>query len=233
MGKQKSRASRKADGAGSRAKSVPRMLVSTTPLQNRMVTLTFASQFAATESAAGTGVYNFYRLNGPYDPDTAVLSDSTPGLAALTNLYRSMRVMRATVEAAGCFHSLSTTAAQLCIVPTAFQPVLPSNPRYWPVQPKTAYSYGNSTVLSTYGATGYCTGTFPKVRKDFTIHDVMNVTRQQYLDEADFASLTNSNPTRQAYFALAVTGISGSPINVAILLKIRYVIEFFDPYPLQ
>lgn len=123
-------------------RSSPGMMISVTPLRRRLVTLTFASTLSLTEGAAGVGAYNFYRMNGPYDPDTAVLSDSTPGLASLATLYRSMRVMKCSVEAGGSFFSSNHAMAQLVIVPVAFQPVLPSNPRYWAVQPQAGYSYG-------------------------------------------------------------------------------------------
>ncbi len=213
--------------------SVPRGMTSVTPLRRRLCTLVFASQVSMTESAAGTGAYNFYRLNGPYDPDTAVLSAATPGLAALSQLYRSMRVLSAGIEVAGSWlaQNFSGTAL-LSVVPTAFQPVLPSNPSYWPVQPNAA-SVPTQFHSATSGTGFYVAGTFPRLSKNWTIHDIMNVTRAQYVDEADYASLTNSNPTRQAYVAVAITTNCATTVTAYLQVKMKYVIEFFDPYPLQ
>lgn len=206
------------------------MMVSVTPLQRRICTLVFSSNLSLTESAVGTGAYNFYRLNGPYDPDTAVLSASTPGLSALAALYRSMRVLSTSVEAAGSWISIGHFGtATLSLVPTAFQPVLPSNPAYWPVQPMSAFVHSNNVFFSgTFG-----TGTLPTVLRRWKVNDVMNITRAQYVDEADFATPTNSNPTRQAYVAVAINTNSTGVLTAYLQVKLKYEIEFFDPYPLQ
>lgn len=207
------------------------MLKSVTPLNHRLVTLAFAANHAGTESAAGTGVYNFYRLNGPYDPDTAVLSNATPGLSALAQLYRSMRVLSVRAQASGAWYVSANSAATctLSLVPTAFQPVLPSNPSYWPVQP-------SARSATSIAGTGYATfpgGIFKELRGSWNVHDVLNVTKAQYRDESDYASLTNSNPTRQAYLAVAVTTNCGTVVTVVLQVVLEYLIEFFDPYPLQ
>ncbi len=204
---------------------------SVTPLANRHCKLAFSANFSGTESAVGVGIYNFYRLNGPYDPDTAVLSNATPGLAALAQLYRSMRVLAARVEVSGAWFvgSNNVGTATLSLVPTAFQPVLPSNPSYWPVQPNARYVTTN--CHSVHGT--YPCGTFPPVRGSWKIYDVMNVTKDQYLDEADFATTTASNPTRQAYVAVAVSTNNAAPVIVTLQVRIEYAIEFYDPYPLQ
>lgn len=205
-------------------------MVSHTPLERRLCTLVFSANVSLTESAAGAGAYNFYRLNGPYDPDTAVLSNATPGLSALSQLYRSMRVLSSSVEAAGnwsCTPNIGT--AQLCLVPTAFQPVLPSNPAYWPVQPNAA---SVATSHHTYSS-NFTLGTFPRVKKSWKINEIMNVSRSQYVDEADFATLTNSNPTRQAYVAVAIHTNSPAAVTAFLQVKVKYSIEFYDPYPLQ
>lgn len=219
--------SRKRFGGGGRLAP----LRSITPLANRMVQLTFCSNWAGTEGGVGAGVYNFYRLNGPYDPDTAVLSLSTPGLAALSQLYRSMRVMRVRVEVSGMWHSTANVpgTAGISLIPLAFQPVVPTNPTYWPVQPLAKHS---PTVCHSVMGTYPC-GTFPPLRASWNLYDVANITKEQYRDEADYASLTNSNPTRQIYLAVAMNTLCGVVCTVIVLVKLEYLIEFFDPYPLQ
>lgn len=67
------------------------------------------------------------------------------------------------------------------------------------------------------------------------IHDVMNVTRAQYIDEADYSSTTVTNPTRQAYVALCLNGAgeSGLALDGFFTIRIAYDVEFFNPFPLQ
>lgn len=202
------------------------------PLAGRhRCTLVFCAQHNATESAAGAGVYNFYRLNGPYDPDTAVLSASTPGLANLAGLYRSMKVVSVAVSAHCNLTCQDRATFILSLVPTAFQPVLPSNQQYWSVQRLAKSTFFQCRGLSQSGTSqNSYEGT---VTQRFRLNQVANLTPAQYMDEADYGSLTNSNPTRQLYVAVAVT--TNAPVQAfcGFHVKIAYDIEFYDPYPLQ
>lgn len=201
------------------------------PLWNsRHCVLAFASRLSIAEATAGAGAYNFYRLNGPYDPDTAVFSGSTPGLAAIAVLYRSMRVWKTTVSFDGAVYVTSMTpSAIVSLVPTAFQPVLPANPTIWSVQ-RDAKAVSTQTVSISSG--GYASPVH--VRKTFSIPHVMNITNSQYRNEADFASPTNGNPTRQAYVAVCVDTCAATAVcNLIGTVRISYAIEFYDPFPLS
>ncbi len=204
-------------------------LVPLPPMVGRRIRLTFCSKFGAIETAAGAGVYNFYRLNGPYDPDTSILSAATPGLSTYAALYSRMRVYSASIAVDGIASAAAEFTAMVSIVPTAFQTVLPSNPDYWPVQ-RLAVSKPVPPKL-VVGGPAY-TGNY-SLKANYNISDVMNVTRAQYLDEADFSSLTTSNPTRQAYFAVCLSTRSSVPMGIAFYVRISYDVEFFDPFPLQ
>lgn len=201
----------------------------------RHARLVFCSTVRLTEQAVSAGAYNFYRLNGPYDPDTAVLSLSTPGLAAIAQMYRSMRVHRTSMEVNGTVTSSEASTGLWCamvsLVPTAFQPVLPSNPNYWPVQ---RLAKSNPVKVTGGAGTRVYTG-HVSVKGSWPINDVMNVTRPQYIDEADFASTTVTNPTRQAYVAVCLNGagVSGLSLDGFFTIRMAYDIEFFDPFPLQ
>lgn len=229
----KKTSSRKAKNS-KRSKVMP--LTPVPPLAGtRRARMVFCSTVRLTEPAISAGAYNFYRLNAPYDPDTAVLSLSTPGLAAIAQLYNGMRVHRTTMEVDGNVSSSDASAGLWCamvtLVPTAFQPVLPSNPNYWPVQ-RLAVS---KPVKVTGGAgTRVYTGCV-SVKGSWSINDVLNVTRAQYVDEADFASTTVTNPTRQAYVAICLngSGVSGLALDGFFTIRIAYDIEFFSPFPLQ
>lgn len=197
---------------------------------SRHCTLTFCAKHNQGEGAVSAGIYNFYRLNGPYDPDTAVLSNSTPGLSAIAAMYRSMRVWRTAVSVHATATADHRSTLMLCLVPTAFQPVLTANPDYWPVQRDAAAApfvtrgwMGTATKLA-YDAS---------VSKTFDLPKIANLKRSQYLDESDYATLTNSNPTRQLYVAVAVATNSATTVDCSFQVRISYEIEFFDPYPLQ
>lgn len=211
-------------------RSAPRLSPSPPLAGSRHCTLVFCSRHSQIEGGVSAGIYNFYRLNGPYDPDTAVLSASTPGLAAIAAMYRGMRVWKTTVSANACAYGDAPASLMLSLVPTAFQPVLPSNPDYWPVQrlavstPMRPAGYIGSGVLCQYQA---------QVSRTFDLPSVANLKRSQYLDEADYATLTNGNPTRQLYCAVAISTNCATAVNAKFHVRISYEIEFFDPYPLQ
>lgn len=201
------------------------------PMVGHKVRLTFCSYFNGNESAVGTGVYNIYRLNGPYDPDTTIASTATPGLSTYAVLYAKMRVHRTTVAASVNAASGSAFTALASLVPLAFQPVLPSNPVYWPVQ---RLAVGKPIVPALVNsATTQFVGKMAELKATYSINDVMNISRDQYLDEADYASTTSSNPTRQAYVAVCLTTNSATITGMQMHVRISYDVEFFDPYPLQ
>lgn len=211
-------------------KQGPRLAPSPPLSGSRHCTLVFCSKHSQIEGGVSAGIYNFYRLNGPYDPDTAVLSASTPGLAAIAAMYRSMRVWKTTVSANACAYGDAPASLMLSLIPTAFQPVLPSNPDYWPVQrlaastPMRPTGYIGSGVLCLYQA---------QITRTFDLPTVGNLKVSQYRDEADYAGLTNSNPTRQLYCAVAISTNCATAVNSKFHVRISYEIEFFDPYPLQ
>lgn len=193
--------------------------------------LVYSGRISASESAAGAGGYTFFRLNGPYDPDTTVLSNATPGLSAIAALYRQMRVYSATVGFDGSIYG-TYSQGMVCIVPTAYQPVLPSNPLYWPVQ-RLAIAKHTGAGVPASSNTGVGQS-FVSLSKKYTISDVLNVSRQQYIDEADYSSLTTTNPTRQCYAAIAFyVDIPSQAQSLYGTVRIEYDIEFFDPIPLQ
>lgn len=192
--------------------------------------MVFGGYFTGIEAAVGTGTYNFYRLNGPYDPDTAVGSLQTPGLAAMAQLYGAMRVWNVRVSATGTVYCPASHpgAPVVTLIPTASQPVLPSNPTFWPVQ---RYSRSVPAISTACSATH----NFFHFDVDgaFSLPGVLNVTTSQYRDEADYSSLTTSNPARQVYCAVALSGSCPLQLGIIACVRIEYDIEFFQPHPLQ
>ncbi len=211
---------------GQSVPNTPSMLVT------RRAVLTWAGKVNLTEGGVSAGAYNFYRINGAYDPDASGVGNATPGLSSMYSLFRSMRVHKMTIHFDGTVY---TTGAGfqyvplLSFVPTSFQPVLPSNPDYWSVQRMAQPLRLTSGLNYAGGQVGYSfSGS-----ATYIPHVVANLTRAQYEDEADFASPANSTPTRQLYVALALSSNATSACNMGGLVRISYDLEFYDPWPLQ
>lgn len=208
--------------------------VANTPsmLVTRRAVLTWAGRVNLTEGGALAGVNNFYRINGAYDPDASGVGNATPGLSSMYNLFRSMRVHRMSIHFDGTVFNTGAGfhwAPVLSFVPTSFQPVLPSNPDYWPVQRMAHPLKLTDAVNYAGGQIGYSfTGS-----ATYVPHVVANITKAQYEDEADFASPANSTPTRQLYVALALSSNATSACSISGLVRISYDLEFYDPWPLQ
>lgn len=190
--------------------------------------LTYCGPIGGTESAAGTGLSFWYRVNGPYDPDTTVFSGATPGLSNLASLYQNMRVHKCTVRADLTISSdVINLPVMLSIVPCSTGTTLPSNPMLWSVQP---------FARSAFAKEGYALGLYSartvSLSATITPHVICNITREQYSDEADYASPTNSNPVRQIYAAVAVHALSTKPMILSGFVRVSYDIEFFNPQPI-
>lgn len=212
-----------------RSKKKPQPLVMTGPsmLVTRRATLEWTGKIALVEGVANQGIFNFYRMNGVYDPDATGVGNSTPGLSSMAALYRSMRVWRCRVSASGTVYT--TLSAVVSLVPTAFQPVLPSNPDYWPSQRDTVSVTPKSMSVVAASAYGFCFN----IDQTYEPHVVAKLTKGQYADEADYSSTTTANPTRQLYVALAISTNGTAAAGCYGFMRITYEIEFFDPYPLQ
>lgn len=208
-------------------------LVPTPPLStNHRAVLTFCGRYSGTEAAAGAGLYNFFRMNGAYDPDQATGGNALPGLSSIAALYRSMRVMNVTIEVDATLYNTSTANIMMTIIPTAFQAVLPANPDFWPVQ-RLAVCAPMPCVGITHNGVNFGLAFAGRVRASFKPHEIANLTRGQYVDEADYSSLTAGLPTKQLYMAVAFS-TNGTAISyMASHVRISYDLEFFDPYPLS
>lgn len=201
-------------------------------LVNRRVVLTWCGKINVTEGGVSAGAYNFYRLNAPYDPDASGTGNATPGLSTMYALFRSMRVLKTTLQFDGSVYNTGggfNYAPIVSFVPTSFQPVLPSNPDYWPVQrmAKAVRMIG----VNQYNAGQ--TGSSYSGSATYLPHVVANITRGQYMDESDYASPANSTPVRQLYVALCLSSNATTACAIGGLVRISYEIEFYDPWPLQ
>jgi hypothetical protein len=194
------------------------------PPSSRVVRLVFNTSCNITESAAGTGIFRFYRLNSVYDVDTSLGSTSTPGFLEWANFFNNYRVWKTRVVAKGFIDGSGTAAgncAQVSLVPNSFQAVLPSSQISWPVQPQS--------LTSTVGLANYGGKNNVWLDKTFSIPSVMRITPTQYRNDMDFSATVSSNPTRQGFVALAVTSNASVPLSFNGFITVSMEIEFFNP----
>jgi hypothetical protein len=204
----------------------PSMLVS------KRVNLTWCGKVSVTEGGVGAGAYNFYRLNGAYDPDSSGVGNALPGLASMATLFRSMRVWKTTFEFDGASYSGAASGVNfqpvMSFVPTSFQPVLPANPDYWPVQRMAK----DIKMIAPVNYASTQVGAMYRGKATFEPHVVANITKSQYADESDYSSTTSSTPTRQLYVAVCMSSNCNVVCLFGGLVRVSYEIEFFDPWPL-
>jgi hypothetical protein len=192
------------------------------PPASKHVTLVFSETLTITESAAGAGAFNFYRLNSAYDVDTSVGSTSTPGFAEWSSFFTNYRVWKTRVRVEGVVSGAGSGSINTCcLVPNPLQATLPSTPVRWPVQFGTVHqtvplvsSGGNNLVV---------------LDKQYSLPSVFRISRSQYRDEFDFTATTSSNPTRQAYVAVTVQAAqSSTPAVFAFQIYVSMDVEFFN-----
>jgi hypothetical protein len=63
---------------------------------------------------------------------------------------------------------------------------------------------------------------------------VARVTPQQYAADMDWSGLVGSNPARQNFLMVAHDGVGTSSVTTAVYnVQITYLVEWFNPVPLQ
>ncbi len=203
-------------------------MYATMPTKIHRQVLVYGQTVEFIESAAGAGAYLTYRLNSPYDPDTTVGSLGTPGFSNFAQLFNRYRVLRTRVELHGGVECSGFFYGQVTFLPCAFQPVIPSNPQAWPTQRLATTCRANMCSISASGG-----ASFPvNLMKQYSLNDIVDCSRAEFLSDLDYTGLTNGNPTKIVYLAITLNGRSSSVLNFRGYLKISYDIEFLDPFPL-
>lgn len=193
------------------------------PMPNMRVNLVFKQEKGLVESAAGVGVLNWYRINGAFDPDQSAGGPSAIGFNNYATLYLSYRVMacRVRVEGFVSFPAVGNLAT-VTLMPNSRNVTAPANADLW------GGEYGAaSTTVAALAAGGQ-----NKVVLDQTYYPwkVARITKQQYVQDMDFASLVTGTPTREMYVALGVQGqLGGAIASLNAMVTVSYEVEFFDP----
>lgn len=213
-------------GKGKRSKQARLLPVVTTSPNSQRILMTFSGSLALAESAAGAGVSYFYRLNSPYDPDASGVGTTAGGYSTWSALYLNYKVHRVSIRIQGTGSCASGAFMQFVTAPVASQAVVPVNPQLWKTIPY------NATRTFTPQVNGGKT-TF-EITRSFDLAQVCRVTKSQYANDMDFSGAVGSNPARQVYLMTSVASYgSGSVATTFFAIQITYLVEWFNPVPMQ
>lgn len=220
--KQRNKRSKRA----ARRQNQPLPLVTTTPNSHNIM-MSFAASGGITESAAGSGVTYFMRLNSVFDPDATGVGTSAIGYSTWSALYLSYKVNRVTVRIQGTVTGLSAGAfANVVLAPVPFQAVVPANKQTWKMIP------GAKLKVLTNNAVGG--SNMFSITASYDIARVARVTKQQYKNEMDWSGQVGSNPARQVYCLIAFDSVGSSSVLTANYnTQVTYQVEWFNPVPMQ
>lgn len=188
--------------------------------------MTFATQGAGTEAAAGLGLYAFYRLNSVYDPDASGVGSTCGGYNTWSSLFLNYKVNKVTVRVQGTVECSNNSMCQVVIAPVAGQAVAPASYNYWKLIPGAAVY-----TLAPNANGGKNTFTHQRTYDNAA---VARLSRQQYAVDMDFSGTVGSNPARQNYVMVAAHSINSStPGKLINAIQITYEVEWFNPVPMQ
>lgn len=224
---QKRNNNKKGKRDGKRNKGQMALLPRVTTMPNtKRILMTFPVSASLVESAAGTGVSFFYRLNSVYDPNATGGGSACGGYNTWSALFLNYKVHRVTARVQGTAVVASGSYAVVIIAPVASQAVVPTNPEYWKLIP------GAKTYTVVPNANGG-RSTFQHTMA-YDNASIARLTKQQYAIDMDFSGTIGSNPARMNYLMLGAVSVnSGTPATVPYSIQITYEVEWFNPIPMQ
>jgi hypothetical protein len=193
---------------------------------SRRVVMSYVAPVAVTESAVYAGSTSFYRLNSIYDPDYSGVGTSVLGYTDWMDFFARYRVLKATVRFTGFVSGLSANGVGMIVLaPIPRSATVPANLNSWPAIP-----FGQYRVIAPVDGGNN--------KADFTITydmaEVSRITKEQYMDEAEYQGTKGTNPTREIFLFLGMRSInSGTIATMAGLIEISYEVELSDPFVLQ
>lgn len=189
------------------------------------VVLPYATRFVQTEATPGAGTYHTFALNNVYDPDFTGVGLQPLGFDQYSQFYGRYRVIG--LRYVITIGNITTPNAYPIMAGLYASPqsTLPASPDAWTVQPTTS---ARSAVVSVPGGGKDVVRFSGKI----DIPASLGVTRQEYLDEADFAGTTGGGPARQAYLHVYGIGLTVAA-SVYFQLQLWYDTEFIQPVALS
>lgn len=195
------------------------------PIPSMRLNCVFKQEVSLTETAAGLGATKWFRVGGVYDPDQSAGGPGALGFNQYASLFTSYRVMAMRFHAVGVVGNPSPSGASFAVVTLTPNPrtqTLPADPALWGGEP------GAISVHLTPQAVGG-KNTFT-IDKTFVPWQILKIKREQYIAEAEYASLVTTTPTKEPFVALSVNGLlSSGTMTMTALVTISYDVQFFEP----
>lgn len=176
------------------------------------------------EASAGAGAFYTFSLNGVYDPDVTSTGKQPIGFDQLATMYYQFRVVKTDVEVS--FLSNTPSPNSLIVgMYAGYTGFLPSDPDSWEVQRNSKVAF-----LAPAGVGGNKV----TIRRQFKPNEVLGISRQSYLSEADYAGNSSMNPQRQAYLQLFLRSSAGAGVTGAAyyFVRIAYTVVCSNPVAL-
>lgn len=200
-------------------------LVAQQPSAKRVL-VTYGQAATLNESAAGSGVVVFYRLNSVYDPDLTGVGTAALGLGYWANFFQNYRVTRATVRVQATPTNMSAGGLATVIMGAVPQSTMPATKQAWRATPTAkmgvavnAASGGKNVVELT---------------ATYDMAKVLRVNQAEFRSDMDFTGGTASNPARAVNLFLSADSCgSATVVNVSYNIQITYEVEWFNPLPVQ
>lgn len=195
------------------ARSVPARSIF--PIPGRLsTTLYYADSFTVGTGALGAYFEQLMRLNSLFDPDLSFTGHQPRGFDQMAAFYNRYVVWGVDVE----IDCLGLTA-----LAPGFVVVFASNDT-------TSASSTASAAELPYSQRVIGSTSFPgKIQLSIPLYELNQVSKQVYLTDDRYQSLTSTNPSELLILHLGVDSPNGTANNNLVGVKLSFRCEFFDP----
>lgn len=193
---------------------------------SRSITMTYSNAYSIAEGAAGAGVAYFFRLNSVYDPDATGVGTTPMGYANWAALFLNYKVRKCTVRVQGTATAASGSLLNVTLMPVPGQAVIPANKFAW----RTIHGAQFKTI-SPQANGGRNMVDFVNT---YDIAKVAGITKQQFDSDMDFSGAVGSNPARMMYLGVGIDSVGSGTLGTLVFsIQITYLVEWFNPVPMQ
>lgn len=199
-------------------------LVAQQPTAKRIL-VTYGQASTLAESAAGSGVVVFYRLNSVYDPDLTGIGTAALGLGYWANFFQNYRVTKATARVQATA-TLGVGGIATFIMGAVPQSTMPASKAAWRATPTAKMGV---CVTSANGGKNVV-----ELTSTYDMAKVLRVNKAEFRSDMDFTGGTASNPARAVNLFLSLDSAGSATVaSASYNIQITYEVEWFNPLPVQ
>ncbi len=174
------------------------------------------------EPAAAAGYYYSFQLNNVYDPNFTGTGGQPISFDQWAQMYSRFRVWHIDVQI-----EFACNTNTPCVVGAYPSPLstLPGSPRAWPLQ-----------IGAKHCMLSYNTGGIANKSLRFSINPWvwLGLTKEQYMNEADYSHSATAGPSRPLYLHVwTFGGLYSTIANVACLVTMKFRTELSEPVSLS